>query len=490
MKFSDASSSVRAVLLSRPATILPVFLAGTSVGMVAQSVPIVGVVLAYLLLLGSGRIESVFTTIQGIDFNQSTLSEAESERIREAMMELVTPEVIAVLVLSVIGAIVVGILGRAVAEAAQVHTTTAALRNEPALPSGVAGASDDWWTFIKLAIVRVLAYLFLLAPVVVLTYLSITVSSALLLLAFLGGLLLIPGGFLIYLLFMFVPQAIVIDGVGVRTGIRRNGRFVWNNKARVGAYFVVVIGLVGIFGFVSFFFQLLGVGRLLGIAVAFFLLPTLGVLKTALYLDDATLEPRARGSVRGAFGRGLGELKSFVFGRLGLVALSTALFAAGTAGGWLATSQFALESLQTDVSQNVFGAIPVDTFVMLTANNWLVSISAAFSGLAFGAPTVVALVFNGLIVGAVVGLLPDTSLAVALIAPHGIIEIPALAIAGALGLHLGGSVWSYVRGSATATDLAGELSRAYYILLGLLPVFIVAAFIEAFVTWWVAAALT
>ncbi|GAA0235536.1 stage II sporulation protein M [Haladaptatus pallidirubidus] len=458
--------------------------------MVAQSVPIVGVVLAYLLLLGTDRIESVFAAIQGVDFSQSNPTEAETERIAEALMQLFTPKTIAILVLSVIGALVVGLIARAIAEAAQVHTTTAALRNEPALPSGVAGANNDWWTFIKLSVVRALTFLLLLSPIGLLAYFATTVNSMLILLVFLGGFLLIPVGFVVYLLFMFVPQAIVIDDVGVRTGIRRSGSFVWNNKARVGAYLVIVIGLVGVLGFVSFFFQLLGVGQLLGIAVAFFLIPTLGLLKTALYLDEQPLEHGARGSVRGAFRRGLGELKSFVFGRFELVIASTALFAAGTAGGWFATSQFALESLQTDVSQNVFGAIPVDTFVMLTANNWLVSISAAFSGLAFGAPTVVALLFNGLIVGAVVGLLPDTSIAVALIAPHGIIEIPALSIAGALGLHLGGTAWSYIRSSATATDLAGELSRAYYILLGLLPVFIVAAFIEAFVTWWFAAALT
>ncbi|MGA9400999.1 stage II sporulation protein M, partial [Haladaptatus sp.] len=71
--------------------------------------------------------------------------------------------------------------------------------------------------------------------------------------------------------------------------------------------------------------------------------------------------------------------------------------------------------------------------------------------------------------------------------PHGVIEIPGLSVAGALGLHLGGVSLSYVRGRTSVDEFSGELVRAYYVVLGLLPVFIVAAFIEAFVTWWVAA---
>ncbi len=489
MKFSDASSSVRAVLLSRPATVLPVFLAGTSVGMVAQSIPIVGVVLAYVLLLGSGRIESVFQAVQGVDLSQSNMSDAETEQLVDALSGLVTPGTVAVLALSIVGAIVVLFVARAIAEAAQVHTTTAALRNEPAIETGISGATADYWTFLKLAIVRALAFLLVLSPVAAVVGVAILVNPGALFLLFLVLLVVFPAMFALYLLFMFVPQAIVIDGVGVRTGIRRSGSFVWNNKARVAAYVVVALGFVGLIGFASFFFQLLGIGRLLGIVVAFGLTPTLGVLKTALYLDDSPLEAAPRGSVRGALRRGLGELRAFVVGRFGLVFAATSLFAVGIAGGWAATSSFALDGLQSDVSGNVFGTIPVDMFVTLTANNWLVAISAAFAGLAFGVPTIVALLFNGLIVGGVVGLFPDTTLAVALIAPHGLIEIPALAIAGALGLHLGGVTWSYVRGSTTAGDLAEELVRVYYALLGLLPVFIVAAFIEAFLTWWVAANL-
>ncbi|WP_266080409.1 stage II sporulation protein M [Haladaptatus caseinilyticus] len=485
MKFGNAGSSVWSVLRSRPATVLPIYLAGTSVGMVAQTVPIVGVVVAYILL-GTARIRSIFSTIRSIDFSQSDLSNAEMERLGDAMTKLFTPEITLTLLLSVVGAIVVFFVARAIAEAAQVHTATAALRNETAIAAGVTGAREDSWTFLKLSMVRMTATLLLLLPSALPAILAGEFTPATVLLSLLVFLLLTPVLLVVNLLFLFVPQAIVIDGVGVRAGIRRSARFGWNNKARVAAYLVVVIGLFGMLGFVSVLFQFLGVSRVLGIVLAFGLFPTLSLLKTALYLDDSPLEPEPRGSIRGAFGRGLTELTSFVFGRFELVLIASGLFAGGIVGGWVTTSPFALTTLQTDVSKNVFGSVPFGAFVTLTVNNWLVAISAAFAGLVFGIPAVVTLLFNGLIVGGVVGLLPDTTLAIALIAPHGIIEIPALAVAGALGLHLGGVSWSYVRGSTGAPGLAAELVRAYYILLGLLPVFIVAAFIEAFLTWWVA----
>jgi uncharacterized membrane protein SpoIIM required for sporulation len=233
----------------------------------------------------------------------------------------------------------------------------------------------------------------------------------------------------------------------------------------------------------------LGVSRVAAVILFFGVLPALSVLKTALYLDSEPTVPHRRGSVLNAFGRGIRELRSFLVRRPLLVLAALSLFAVGGLGGWAAVRPFTLASVRPDLTSNVFGAFPLDVFVKLAANNWFVAISAAFAGLGFGIPTLVSLLFNGVVVGAVIGLLPDPMFALALILPHGIIEIPGLSVAGALGLHLGGVSWSYVRGRSSANAFAAELVRAYYVLLGLLPIFIVAAFIEAFVTWWVASAV-
>lgn len=487
MKFSDASSSTRAVLLGRPSAVLPLFLAGGSISLLAQTFPIIGLALSYVLLSGTGRIEAVISALRGIDFEEIGANTDGMDGLIDALQGLLTPEVVAVLLVSAFLGLVVVFVARAVVGAAQVNAVAAAIRDERAVAAGVAGAERDAMAFLLLALARLAAFLLVFVVFGAMEFAltrGSTVTSILGSLAL--GIVFLVVLIAVYLLFMFVPQAIVIDGTGVRAGIRRSGSFVRHNKARVVAYIIVVIGLFGVFSFVAGGLALLGVSRLSGIILLFGLSPAVSVLKTALYLDADPTPVIGRGSVRGAFRRGLVELRSFLARNPLLFLLALSLFAVGGIGGWAAGRPFTLQSVRPDLSSNVFGSFPIDVFVKLAANNWLVSISAAFAGLGFGVPTLVTLLFNGAIVGIVVGLLPDPTLAIALIAPHGIVEIPGLSVAGALGLHLGGVAWSYVRGRSSVDGVARELVRAYYVLLGLLPVFIVAAFIEAFVTWWVA----
>ncbi|EFW93523.1 flagella cluster protein (integral membrane protein) [Haladaptatus paucihalophilus DX253] len=511
MKFSDASASVRTVLLSRPASVLPLFLAGASINLMAQTFPIVGLVLAFLLLAGTGRLDAVFAAFRRSDLNGIETNPAAVERLRDAIMGAFTPEVIVILVASVLCSLVVVFVARALVGAGQVHAVMRTLRNERAsatdgdvatvpLPTplrteraigaGVAGASRDGTRFILLSLARLFTYFLVFVAFGVA---EVAVTSGGTVTAVLGSLVLALVLFVVllavYLLFLFVPQAIVIDDVGVRGGLRRSGSFVRHHKARVAGYIVVVVASFGVFGVVTAGLSFLGVSRVAALLLFFGVLPALGVLKTALYIDSESAVSNGRGSVRGAFGRGIHELRTFLVRRPLLVLGALSLFAVGGVGGWLAVQPFTLESVRPDVTSNVFGSFPIDVFVKLAANNWFVSIAAAFAGLGFGVPTLVALLFNGAVVGAVIGLLPDPTFALALILPHGIIEIPGLSVAGALGLHLGGVAWSYVRGRSSADAVASELVRAYYVLLGLLPVFVVAAFIEAFVTWWVASAV-
>ncbi|WP_231186939.1 stage II sporulation protein M [Haladaptatus sp. DYF46] len=512
MKFSDASSSVRAVLLGRPASVLPLFLAGASINLMAQTFPIVGLVLAFLLLAGTGRLDAVFAAFRRTDLNGIETNPAAVERLRDAVMGVFTPEVIVLLVASFLCSLVVVFVARALVGAAQVHAVTAALRNasagasdeydvatvpvptalrtERAVAAGVAGTKRDGIAFVLLSLARIVAVLLVFVAFGVVEAAVLSAGTIVSILgSFLLAVALFFALFVVYLLFLFVPQAIVVDGVGVHGGLRRSGGFIRGHKARVAGYIVVVVASFGVFSVVAAGLSFLGVSRVAAVILFFGLLPVLGVLKTALYLDSEPTVPHGRGSVRGAFGRGIRELRTFLGRKPLLVLAALSLFVVGGLGGWAAVRPFTLESVRPDLTSNVFGAFPLDVFVKLAANNWFVAISAAFAGLGFGVPTLVALLFNGVVVGAVIGLLPDPTFALALILPHGIIEIPGLSVAGALGLHLGGVSWSYVRGRSSADAFATELVRAYYVLLGLLPVFIVAAFIEAFVTWWVASAV-
>ncbi len=117
----------------------------------------------------------------------------------------------------------------------------------------------------------------------------------------------------------------------------------------------------------------------------------------------------------------------------------------------------------------------------ITLNNWQVGIAEGYGGVALGVPTAAALLFNGLVVGVTSGLFEPVAFA-ALILPHGVIEVPALAVGGALGLHLGRETLWTVRGERSAAHLGRELRRALLVLVGLLPVFAVAGVVEAFLT--------
>ena len=136
----------------------------------------------------------------------------------------------------------------------------------------------------------------------------------------------------------------------------------------------------------------------------------------------------------------------------------------------------------------VFGAVPVGPFVNIAVNNWLVATTAAFSGVFAGAPTVGTLLFNGLLIGGVAGVV-DPTVFVAFVAPHGVIELPAIAVAGGVGLRLGHVAWGVWRGSRPREALVTEIGRAWRLAVGLSVVFVVAGFVEAFVTPQVAAAV-
>ncbi|MCL7418058.1 MAG: stage II sporulation protein M, partial [Halalkalicoccus sp.] len=130
----------------------------------------------------------------------------------------------------------------------------------------------------------------------------------------------------------------------------------------------------------------------------------------------------------------------------------------------------------------VFGAVPLDVFVMIAVNNWLVALGQTFAGLALGIPTAVNLLFNGAVVGIVAGISSDLLVVAALVVPHGIVEIPALAVSSALGLHLGHVGWRRFRGTIDDAALAAEIRFAFEVLVGLALVFVAASFVEAFLT--------
>jgi len=120
----------------------------------------------------------------------------------------------------------------------------------------------------------------------------------------------------------------------------------------------------------------------------------------------------------------------------------------------------------------------------IMVNNIKVSAKAAAYGVTMGIGTGLVLIFNGLMLGGLSGMATvyHTDLLYwAVILPHGIIELTAIAIAGGAGLKLAGAL--YAPGHLPRRDalrLAGN--EAIQLVVGVVMMLVVAGIIEGFLT--------
>lgn len=117
-------------------------------------------------------------------------------------------------------------------------------------------------------------------------------------------------------------------------------------------------------------------------------------------------------------------------------------------------------------------------------HNIYVSLIAFGTGILLGIPTALSMFQNGLVLGGLSALFAmhrDTLVFWSLIVPHGVIELFAVSLAGGAGLQLG--VGLLRPGDLSRRDslaLAGR--RAVRLLLGIVPLLLIAALIEGLVT--------
>ena len=123
-------------------------------------------------------------------------------------------------------------------------------------------------------------------------------------------------------------------------------------------------------------------------------------------------------------------------------------------------------------------------FAYITFNNIRVSFMAFAMGIFLSAGTAYILFFNGVMLGAFQyffyqkGLLLTSVLAVWI---HGTLEISAIVIAGAAGLVMGNSLL-FPRTRTRRESFRRGAVRGMKMIVGLIPIFIVAGFLEGFVT--------
>lgn len=129
----------------------------------------------------------------------------------------------------------------------------------------------------------------------------------------------------------------------------------------------------------------------------------------------------------------------------------------------------------------------VDSSLMSAAimtNNIKVAFLAFAGGVTFGLLTVYMLVYNGIIVGALAAVFWNQGMSYefwAYIVPHGMIELTAIFIAGGAGLLMGYKL--FVPGRFTrGYQLKQQAKRSVQLLLGTVPLFVIAGIIEGFIT--------
>ncbi|MBS4208023.1 stage II sporulation protein M [Bacillus sp. FJAT-50079] len=120
----------------------------------------------------------------------------------------------------------------------------------------------------------------------------------------------------------------------------------------------------------------------------------------------------------------------------------------------------------------------------IMTNNIQVAFLAFASGITFGLLTVYVLIYNGIIVGALAALFWHYGKSYefwAYIVPHGMVELTAIFIAGGAGLLMGYKL--FVPGEfSRGYQLKVHAKRSVQLLLGTLPLFIIAGIIEGFIT--------
>jgi stage II sporulation protein M len=145
------------------------------------------------------------------------------------------------------------------------------------------------------------------------------------------------------------------------------------------------------------------------------------------------------------------------------------------------------ENLLSLFKDAVVGGIAGDPapllFVKLFLNNLQACLLLFLGGATFGVVSLFILSTNGLIIGSIMELVREEKgmvFVLAAILPHGIFEIPSFILSGALGFMLAKSLYDEWSGNGDAAVEAAHhgLNFVMYVI----PLVLLAAFVEAFIT--------
>jgi uncharacterized membrane protein SpoIIM required for sporulation len=120
----------------------------------------------------------------------------------------------------------------------------------------------------------------------------------------------------------------------------------------------------------------------------------------------------------------------------------------------------------------------------IMTNNLVVAFTAYATGMLAGLGTLYFMLLNGVLLGVVAAACYRGGMSLALwsfVAPHGALELPAICLAGAAGLVLARAIL-FPGNLPRKTALAAAGSRSLRLMLGVIPMLVVAGVIEGFIS--------
>lgn len=144
-----------------------------------------------------------------------------------------------------------------------------------------------------------------------------------------------------------------------------------------------------------------------------------------------------------------------------------------------------LRNIAAGEPMGVYGSSrEVPMFLGITLNNIVVSFNVFIFGLFTSLAVGFFLVYNGMIIGAFLVMFFQNNLlgeAILTIMLHGTLELWAIIVAGAAGIVMGNG-WLFPGTYSRGVSFRHGAKKGVKIVIGLIPIFIIAGFIESFIT--------
>ena len=147
--------------------------------------------------------------------------------------------------------------------------------------------------------------------------------------------------------------------------------------------------------------------------------------------------------------------------------------------------EMTIENIRNGKPTHVYSSSPeVASFIEITFNNLMVDFRTFVAGIFTSIGTIIILFFNGIMLGSFQTFFFQYGVgweSVLAIWQHGALEIPACIISGAAGITLGHG-WLFPKTYSRLEAFKRSAKQGLKIMLGVVPITILAGFIESFIT--------